>query len=182
MEKLFKKLYFVFAFLVIVTACNESQRESQQIYTNERALDTLSAHPDLKAPNFTLMNMQGDKFRLSDQKGKVVVLNHWASWCGPCISEIPDFIELQKEMKDEGVLFVGISGPKEGWKPVRSFANKNGINYTLVRDDGTFSKKYELGPFPTTYIINKRGEIAYKIETSITKEKLKPLLVGLSEM
>lgn len=182
MHKFFQNICFLSIFLIIVAACSKSKEEGPKVITNEGALDTLAAHPDLKAPDFTLVTMKGEKFTLSDHLGKVVVLNHWATWCGPCISEIPDFIELQKEMRDQGVMFVGISGPKEGWEPVRAFAKENGINYTLVRDDGTFSKKYELGAYPTTYIINRRGEIAHKIKSSTTKELLKPSLVELSKM
>lgn len=112
------------------------------------------------APDFTLEDMNGEPFTLSEQEGKVVVLNIWATWCGPCRKEIPDFIEIQKEMRDEGVLFVGVSLDEEGFKAVRPFAQEYGVNYPLLVDDGSVFKGY--GPFrgiPMTFIINKKGKV-----------------------
>ncbi|HEX6981493.1 MAG TPA: TlpA disulfide reductase family protein [Balneolaceae bacterium] len=183
MKLFLKNLCFLSILLITVIGCENSDIQevpTHEIITNVRALDTLSAHPDLKAPDFTLTNMEGEKFSLSEYRGKVVVLNHWATWCGFCIEEIPDFIQLQEELRDEGVVFVGISPEK--WSKIESFAKEKDINYIMLRDDGAFDEGYELGPYPTTYIINKRGEIAYRIKTSTTKELLKPLLVRLAEM
>lgn len=112
------------------------------------------------APDFTLEDMNGEAFTLSEQEGKVVVLNIWATWCVPCREEIPDFIELQKEMRDDGVLFVGVSLDEKGWKAVRPFASKYAVNYPLLVDDGSVFKGY--GPFrgiPMTFIINKKGKV-----------------------
>lgn len=133
------------------------------------------------APDFSLETMEGEPFVLSDHEGKIVVLNIWATWCPPCREEIPDFIDIQKEMKDEGVLFAGVSVDKEGWSVVRPFAKKMGINYPIMVDDGTVYKKY--GPFrgiPTTFIINKKGKVEYSIPGMVTKDKLKPVLEKLA--
>ena len=133
------------------------------------------------APDFTLNNMNGNPFTLSNHEGKVVVLNIWATWCPPCRKEIPDFIDIQKEMRDEEVLFVGVSVDQEGWEVVKPFAKKYGINYPLVVDDGTINRKY--GPFrgiPTTFIINKKGKVEYVAPGMINKQKLKPILKKLA--
>jgi len=132
------------------------------------------------APDFTLETMNGERFTLSDHEGKVVVLNVWATWCPPCRKEIPDFIEIQEEMREE-VLFVGISVDKEGWEVVRPFAEEYDINYPLVVDDGTINRKY--GPFrgiPTTFIINKKGKVEFVAPGMVSKSDIKPALEELA--
>lgn len=134
------------------------------------------------APNFSLKTMDGDTFTLQEHEGKVVVLNIWATWCGPCREEIPDFIELQREMSDKGVLFAGVSVDKEGWSAVRPYAEKMEINYPIMVDDGTVSRKY--GPIravPTTFIINKLGKIEYVAPGRLTKKRLKPILQKMAQ-
>lgn len=124
--------------------------------------------------------MSGEPFTLSDHEGKVVVLNVWATWCPPCRKEIPDFIEIQEEMREE-VLFVGVSVDKEGWEVVRPFAKEYDINYPLVVDDGTINRKY--GPFrgiPTTFIINKKGKVEFVAPGMVSKSDIKPALEELA--
>lgn len=142
--------------------------------------DTTDQREYKEAPDFTLKTLQGDTFTLSDHEGKVVVINIWATWCGPCRKEIPDFIELQEEMKEK-VLFVGVSVDEEGWKAVRPFARKYEFNYPLVVDNGVVEQSY--GPFrgiPTTFIINKRGQVEYIAPGRVTKEMIKPALQELA--
>ncbi len=134
-----------------------------------------------EAPDFTLLNMEGEAFTLSDHKGEVIVLNIWATWCPPCREEIPDFIEIQNEMKDDGVLFVGVSVDETGWDVVRPFAEEFEINYPLVVDDGTVDARY--GPYPglpTSFIINKQGQVEYVIPGMISKAQLQPILQELA--
>lgn len=141
--------------------------------TNDRQLQD--------APDFILDDMNGEPFTLSEHEGKVVVLNIWATWCPPCRKEIPDFIEIQDEMRDDGVLFVGVSLDKEGWEVVRPFAKEYNINYPLVVDNGTVNNKY--GPFrgiPTTFIINKEGKVEYIAPGMVTKSMIQPILQELA--
>ena len=173
---------------LLVSACKSSNNKESLQATEAAAVSasasTRQAGKDQyklkEAPDFTLKKMNGEPFTLSKHKGKVVVLNIWATWCPPCRKEIPDFIEIQKEMRDEGVLFVGVSVDIEGWEVVRPFAKDYGINYPLVVDDGTVSQKY--GPFrgiPTTFIINKKGEIEYVAPGMVNREVLEPALKKL---
>ena len=134
------------------------------------------------APNFSLETMDGDTFTLAEQKGKVIVLNIWATWCGPCREEIPDFMEIYKEMKDKGVIIAGVSVDKKGWSAVRPYAKKMEINYPIMVDDGTVSRKY--GPIravPTTFIINKLGKVEYVAPGRLTKERLQPILQKIAQ-
>lgn len=134
----------------------------------------------IDAPDFTLTNMEGEAFTLSDHVGKVIVLNIWATWCPPCREEIPDFIEIQNEMKNDGVLFVGVSLDETGWDVVRPFAKEFKINYPLVVDDGTVDNKYgPISGLPTSFIINKLGQVELVAPGMVTKEQLKPILQKL---
>ncbi|SHE80439.1 Peroxiredoxin [Fodinibius roseus] len=133
------------------------------------------------APDFTLTQMNGESFTLSEHEGKVVVLNIWATWCGPCRKEIPDFVEIQEEMRDEDVLFVGVSLDEEGWEVVRPFARKYEVNYPLVVDDGSVFDGY--GPFrgiPMTFVINKKGKLEYVAPGMVNKKTIKPILEKLA--
>jgi len=170
--------------MVLFAACSNSNSQSKPESNNSEnntATNTQNDEKELQeAPDFTLKDMEGNSFTLSEHEGKVIVLNVWATWCPPCRKEIPDFIDIQREMRDEGVLFVGVSVDREGWEVVRPFAEKYEINYPLVVDDGTINQKY--GPFrgiPTTFIINKKGKVEYVAPGMIDQSILQPVLEKL---
>src|SRR5690348_11215967 len=79
-------------------------------------LESRALRPSKTAPDFTLKDAQGKSLRLADYKGKVVLLNFWATWCGPCKTEIPWFIEFQKEWQQRGFTVIGVSMDEDGWK------------------------------------------------------------------
>lgn len=184
----FKTLLVLSIMSLVISACsNSGDRQSQK--TSNASVGSASVPGEtadngqkLKdAPDFTLETMEGEPFTLSDQQDKVVVLNFWATWCAPCRKEIPDFMELHKELNDDGVLFAGISLDEEGWEKVRPYAEDMGINYPLMVDDGSVSREY--GPIraiPTTFVINKKGKVEYVAPGMLTKEKLKPILQKLA--
>jgi peroxiredoxin len=114
------------------------------------------------APDFTLTDLSGKSISLSDLKGKVIFVNFWATWCGPCRHEIPDFIEFYKENKDKGVVILGVSVDKSVNK-VRDFVDDNGINYPIAMATDDMVKDYKPGKFiPTTIIIDSDGMIQEK--------------------
>ena len=113
------------------------------------------------APPFTLKDMNGADVSLADYKGKVVLLNFWATWCGPCKYEIPSFVKLQDKYRDQGVAFLGLSvdDPPESLKP---FAEKYGINYPLLVGLGREDVQDADGPIygvPITVMIDRQGRI-----------------------
>ena len=121
------------------------------------------------APTFQLVTEAGTKMRISDYRGKVVLLNFWATECGGCVLEIPSFIELEKAYKDKGFTAIGVSmdisyeslkDADEAWGRVRPFMAKHGVNYTIAMGDDAISKAYALNQFPDTYLIDKSGRIA----------------------
>ena len=111
------------------------------------------------APDFVLKDAAGATVRLSDYKGKVVLLNFWATWCEPCKTEIPWFIEFENHYKNSGFAVIGVSTDK-GWDVVRSYLRDRKIDYRLVVGDRKLGKRYGIDALPTTLLIDRRGKIA----------------------
>jgi len=113
------------------------------------------------APNFTLKDSAGRPVQLSDYRGKVVLLNFWATWCGPCQIEIPWFIEFEKRHRDQGFAVLGVSMDEEGWEAVRPFAERLGINYRILLGTEIVAQQYGgVDSLPTTFLIDREGRIA----------------------
>jgi peroxiredoxin len=133
-----------------------------------------------KAPAWILKAVDGSDVKSTAYDGKVVVLNFWATWCPPCVAEIPDFIELQKEFGEKGLTFVGVSLDTSS-KPVKKYVKKTMVNYPVVMGDADVVKDFgNFSGIPQTYVIDKDGIIRLSQVGQISKEKLlagiKPLL------
>jgi thiol-disulfide isomerase/thioredoxin len=131
--------------------------------------------------DFTLKDMHGKDLKLSSLKGKVVLLNFWATWCGPCRMEIPWFVELQEKYKDEGFHVVGVSvdDPPEALPP---FAKQFKINYPLVVGLDREDVQNAFGPIfavPITVIIGRDGRICVKHIGPVTKEQFESEIKSL---
>ena len=134
-----------------------------------------------KAPAFSLKNLKGKTVRLADFKGKVVLINFWATWCVPCRAEIRALIKWQNEYKADGLQIVGVTYPPNDRARIRSFVRKMKMNYTVVlgwrKTKALFDSSDTL---PFSVIIDKEGNIAGEIKGVIFEEefdeKVKPLL------
>jgi cytochrome c biogenesis protein CcmG/thiol:disulfide interchange protein DsbE len=143
------------------------------------AAGQLSAAPR-RAPDFALEQMNGETFRLSDHDGEIVVLNFWATWCPPCRKEIPGFIALQEEFGDRGVTFVGVSMDEEGFSTVRPYAEKMGINYPIVVDDGSVARLFGgARVLPSTVLIGPKRKIQHRKVGFFPEERLRTRLEAL---
>jgi peroxiredoxin len=94
------------------------------------------------APNFTLKDADGRNVSLSDYKGKVVLLNFWATWCGPCKLEIPWFVEFEQKYKDRGFAVLGVSMDEDGWEVVKPYLAKTKVNYRILLGNDDVAKLY----------------------------------------
>ena len=120
-----------------------------------------SAKDRRAAPDFSLMDANGAPIKLSDYLGKVVVLNFWATWCGPCKIEIPWFIEFEKTYRDRGFAILGVSMDEDGWRAVQPFVMQNAMNYTVTVGSDRVAQLYGgVESLPSTFLIDRDGRIA----------------------
>jgi peroxiredoxin len=159
--------------------------------TGEMKDDTITAskiiliqnHDRKPAPNFTLLDSNGAKVTLAGLKGKVVLLNFWATWCGPCQVEIPWFIEFNKTYKARGLAVVGVSMDEDGWKSVKPYLAAKKIDYPIVVGTEDVAKAYGgVDSLPSTFIIDRDGKIAFSRSGLVGKDtyetEIKSLLEG----
>ena len=132
--------------------------------------------PDLRgkqAPAFTLKTADGKTVSLSDYKGKAVLLNFWATWCGPCKLEMPWLIDLQKKYDAQGFTVLGISEDDGPVKDVADFAAKMGVDYPVLIADDSVSKVYGGVDFlPTSYYIGRDGKVVAEVGGLISQSEI----------
>jgi peroxiredoxin len=114
------------------------------------------------APDFTLQDSTGKQVRLADYRGKVVLLNFWATWCPPCKYEIPWFIEFQREYQAKGFTVLGVSMDAEGWSVVKPYIDEHKVNYPIVLADEDLNVRYGgIESLPTTFVIARDGRVRF---------------------
>lgn len=135
----------------------------------------------LPSPPFSLKDADGQTVHASDYKGKVVLLDFWATWCGPCKIEIPWFIDFQRQFKDQGLAVVGVSMDEDGWKVIKPYVQNMKMNYRVLLGDDAVSTAYGgLDSLPTTLLIDRHGKIAaVHVGVSQGKEEFKDEIVKL---
>ena len=112
------------------------------------------------APDWELRNLEGRLVKFSDFRGKVVILDFWATWCIPCRVEIPHFVELQKQYRDKGLAVIGVSLDEQGPEVVRKFVKQFGVNYPVVTGNEKIAEAYGgIEGIPTTFVIDRHGRI-----------------------
>jgi len=129
------------------------------------------------APDFSTKDIHGNAFSLSELKGKVVVLNFWATWCGPCRAELPALSDFYGQYKGQGVVVVGVSDEEPD--TVRPFAEEHRMNYVLVKGSDEVATRYGIIGYPTTFIIGRDGKIAARHMSVITRAALEEAVKGL---
>lgn len=143
--KRFFHVVFILAFSMAIIGCGQKASIAQP------------------APDFTLNDLNGNSVSLADFKGKVIILDFFATWCPPCREEIPHLVELQNVYANKGLQTVGISLDKTGIDSVKKFVTSYNINYPVAIATGKIIKDY--GPIqfiPTIFVIDKNGNIAKK--------------------
>jgi len=116
------------------------------------------------APDFTLQSLDGKTMRLSDFRGKAVLLNFWATWCGPCKIEMPWFVELQNQYAAQGFQIVGVAMDDASKEDISKFAKDMGVNYPILIGKESVGDEYGGVPaLPESFLIGRDGKIVDKI-------------------
>lgn len=151
-------------------ADNESSSDSASSADSESSVTSLSAMEGTAVGNlaydFTLTNYAGENVTLSDLRGKIVILNFWASWCGPCQSEMPGFQVMQEKITGQGdkadTVFLTVNladGQRETRDTAQAFLDENGYTFPVVFDKGDVANQYMITGIPSTFVLDKDGII-----------------------
>ena len=112
------------------------------------------------APDFELQSLEGQNIKLSSYRGKAVLLNFWATWCGPCKIEMPWFVELQKEYGPQGLQVVGVAMDDSSNEEIAKFVKQMGVDYPILLGKESVGQDYGgVGVLPTTFFIDRDGKI-----------------------
>ena len=134
------------------------------------------------APAWKLMDVNGKSISSEQFKGKVVVVDFWATWCGPCREEIPGYIALQKKYGADKLAIVGVSLDQAGPDVVKAFIAKNGVNYQMVMGDDAVQTAFGgLEAIPTTFLIDRTGQIRDKKVGSMPTAEYEQKIAALME-
>ncbi len=134
------------------------------------------------APDFVLTNLDGQQVRLSDLKGRVVLLNFWATWCGPCEAEMPAIQDRYTTFKGQGLVVLGINQDEDA-ETVRAFVERLGLSFTILLDPGAVvGELYRARGLPMTFIVDRDGQIVIQKVGYMSDGQLDQYLsqVGLS--
>lgn len=162
---------------------NQDQQEDTQVTqdTENKEVDPVEGESTdteekvIIAPDFELETLDGTMIKLSDLKGKNVIINFWATWCDFCVAEMPDLQKLQDTYKDEGlvILAVNVGDTKED---VEKFIKENNLNLTILLDkDSAIANNYDLRSFPSTLAVNKDGEVVTGYIGMLTYEQMETM-------
>jgi len=161
------KIFSLLMILLLISGCREVKESEKK---GKEAFD------------FTLPNLAGENVRLSSFRGKVVLLDFWATWCPPCRVSIPYIQSLYEKHQRDGLEVLGVSLDKGGEEVLRPFVEKNGITYTILVGNREIGQSYEIKAIPTLFLLDKKGSIRFhqvgfnpEVEKKI-EEKVKQLL------
>jgi thiol-disulfide isomerase/thioredoxin len=135
------------------------------------------------APAWKLRDVNGALVSSEQFKGKVVVVDFWATWCGPCRSEIPGYVALQKKYAKDGLVIVGMATNDEGPETVRKFIEAHGINYQIVIGEESVAAAFGgfegIQGIPTTFIVNRAGQIVDRKVGAMEASEYERLVLGV---
>ncbi len=153
-----KKLFLsLFSILIFTTFSFSSENKTEALFTK---IGVQPIKGNKKAPNFYLEDLKGEKWELKNLKGKVIFLNFWATWCGPCKEEMPSIESLHQQLKEKDFVFLTISADYKKEEAVKEFIAKHRYTFPVLIDQQSLAfNLYEVRMMPTTFIIDKKGRM-----------------------
>ena len=154
---------FILLFIVLASASSIAAQQTDPVTT------------------LVLKDLRGRQTRLSDYRGKVVLVNFWATWCPPCRAEMPDLINWQRQFRGKGLQVLGITYPPTRLQEVRQFTRRIGVNYPILLGTKGTKARFDSGEtLPLTIIVDREGRVRDRIEGIVLpeefKQKIEPLL------
>jgi peroxiredoxin len=165
---------------MVVASCGGKEPRAKSREGEGPAAGVLAAQDRRPSPDFSLKDLDGRDVRLADFRGKVVMVNFWATWCPPCRAEIPDFIELQSQWGPKGLQIIGISLDDEGAAKVAPFASQNRINYTMLVNGNRAANAYGgIEGIPTTFLLDRQGRVVERRAGVAPREHWQQVIASL---
>jgi thiol-disulfide isomerase/thioredoxin len=175
------KYLLIVAIVVLVIGCEKKQTKETNTENTTPYKDNVSIllsieknNTEQSVPNFSWTDQNGKKISFTEfSKGKPVLVNFWATWCGPCVHEIPDLVALNEEYIAKGGLVIGISADRDddALNLVSGFTKEKNVTYPIVIDNGDLEEAFGgLRGYPTTFYIDKTGKIVKKMIGAQSKE------------
>ena len=175
MTRLLRPLSILAAGLLLIAGCAERPVETTALHEPSVPLPVQGP-----APAWTLQDVNGRTVSSADFAGKVVVVDFWATWCAPCLEEIPGYIELQKKYADRGLVILGLSLDAQGPPVVKRYAERVGINYPLLMANSDVADAFGgVEAIPTTFVIDREGQVRHKKIGIMPADEYERILVQL---
>lgn len=176
MNKKLTVIIWILAVFMLLTAAYSfyNKNKSKELLPPQTQNTSTVGENTIMAPDFSLKDLDGNTVKLSDYKGKIVILNFWAVWCKYCKQEMPDLNELSKELQKDGDAVILAVDSQESLKTVEKYVSSNKFDLKVLLDeDGSITEEYGITGFPTTFIINSDGSLYFYISGMTDKETLK---------
>lgn len=154
------RLFAIISFVVVLAGCARPN------------IDTEFAPARRSFPEFRLSSLDGSDLDSKELRGKVVLINFWASWCGPCLMETPRLVELKKDYAAKGFEIIGIAIDPENKEEILKFVRDLKVNYPVVYSDQKIEREAGLLGTPTSFLLNRDGSIVHKHLGVVTKKDL----------
>ena len=159
-----KRHYLLYLLLTILVAV-VIYRVQTPVDSQVKIKSQVGLEVGMQAPDFTLRNLNGNLEGLSEFKDQVVVLNFWATWCAPCLEEMPAFEKLYRRYRSQGLTVIAVSLDKGDKSKVEKFVDEHSLTFPVLLDlDGIAERIYPSFSIPFTYVIDKKGSIAARVD------------------